>query len=145
VVGVLTGELMPARVRGVGSAVAQALGGVANTAIASLFPALADAQLLDVTFYTLGAVILLFSGVCWCWLPHTEGRALEDIEHHLSLGSAGSGTSAAAAAAADDDDADKAAAATQEEVGALRRKVAGLQGELAQARAHIASLQEALG
>jgi hypothetical protein len=144
VVGVLTGELMPARVRGVGSAVAQALGGVANTAIASLFPALADAQLLDVTFYTLGAVILLFSGVCWCWLPHTEGRALEDIEHHLSLGSAGSGTSAAAAAA-DDDDADKAAAATQEEVGALRRKVAGLQGELAQARAHIASLQEALG
>jgi hypothetical protein len=143
VVGVLTGELMPARVRGVGSAVAQALGGVANTAIASLFPALADAQLLDVTFYTLGAVILLFSGVCWCWLPHTEGRALEDIEHHLSLGSAGSGTSAAAAD--DDDDADKAAAATQEEVGALRRKVAGLQGELAQARAHIASLQEALG
>jgi hypothetical protein len=143
VVGVLTGELMPARVRGVGSAVAQALGGVANTAIASLFPALADAQLLDVTFYTLGAVILLFSGVCWCWLPHTEGRALEDIEHHLSLGSAGSGTSAAAFD--DDDDADKAAAATQEEVGALRRMVAGLQGELAQARAHIASLQEALG
>jgi hypothetical protein len=55
VVGVLMSELIPAKARGAGTAVAQAVGGLANSSIQSLITPLAAKLGLDVIFYGMGS------------------------------------------------------------------------------------------
>ena len=132
-VGVTMSELMPTRVRGVGTALAQGVGGLANTAIATLFTPLAVVLGLDVIFYALGVTILVCALISLFWLPQTEGRALEDIESHFRSGPESHRRHG-----------DDEVVALRQEVGALQRQVAALQDELAKAHVENEALLETI-
>ena len=130
VVGVLMSELMPAKVRGAGTAVAGAVGGLANTGIATLFTPLSATVGLDVIFYSMGVGILLLSLICLFWLPQTEGYALEDIEQYFSGETRATSSN------------DAEVVSLREEVIALRKQVVDLQEQLAQAQAQNSAIKE---
>ena len=88
VTGVLMSELMPGAVRGLGLAVAQSAGGIANSAVSTFFIPLSEAVGLDTIFAAMGGNILVVTILVSIWVPETAGQGLEHIERLIRSRSA---------------------------------------------------------
>lgn len=131
VVGVLMSELMPAAVRGLGMAVAQSAGGVANSAVSTTFIPLSAAAGLDSVFGAMGGLVLVLGMVISCWLPETANCRLEEIEKIMTA--VGAGTNG-------DITGGPLLAEAKVTIGRLKDRIGRLEAELAAANARIGRL-----